>query len=124
MEELPGIPGTTSEAVRRLRWIRRGDFDNCRTYEARTPDGTLKALVAREAVPDSKRPLWHLSVSHSDQDGRPDRMPSWDEIKHAKYTLVQEDVCMVLIFPRKKVPYADAHPTTLHLWEETREIDL
>jgi hypothetical protein len=84
------------------------------------PDGCLRAIVTHDAHP-KYGPLWHISISHRNRDGAPDRCPTWDELKLAKYRLLPPDVDvpMVLIFPRKnnKAPYIDIHPTCLHLWE-------
>jgi hypothetical protein len=38
---------------------------------------------------------WHMSVS------RQDRLPTWDEIAHARYTLVPDEVTMAAILPPK-----------------------
>src|SRR5215471_4395308 len=91
-------------------------------YEEAGPGGRLKAILSRDEVAPG-RLLWHLSVSHTDPDGRPDRCPTWDELKSAKYQLVPDDVVMVLIFPRKKAEYVNVHSTCLHLWEEEKPID-
>ena len=125
------IPGTfTDPLARHIRWIRLADFCFNEVpvgwrYEARVPDGTLQTLVSQDQ-PDNSRPLWHLSVSHRNLDGKPDRVPTWDELKHAKYALVPADVPMVLIFPRKKLPaggYVNLYETCLHLWEAEPGID-
>jgi len=122
-----GIPGTLSPEAARIRWIRKADFLDpvshavCRVYHADVPDGFLVALLSRDLVPpEPGKLLWHLSVSHRDKANRPDRCPNWDELKHAFYRLVQEDVPFVLIFPRRTTPaemYVNIHETTLHLWE-------
>ncbi len=132
---LAGIPGTIAPEATRIRWIRFGDRQDpltgavTRCYEALVADGRLVALLSQDLVPDGTpegKRLWHLSVSHRDQHNRPDRVPSWDELKHAMYRLVQADVPMILIFPRRSTPadqYVDVNPTTLHLWESTEPVD-
>lgn len=125
MESIAGMPGTFHESVKGLRWKRGADavcpltYNTSRTYEAVGPDGFLRALVSQDDTSAGK--LWHLSVSHSSFERKPDRCPTWDELKHAKFSLVPVDVPMVLIFPRKNCPepYVNVHSTTLHLWEST-----
>lgn len=51
----------------------------------------------------------HLSVS------RPDRLPSWDELKKVKNEFLGEDVEAYQVLPKKK-DYVNAHPHCLHLW--------
>ncbi len=36
---------------------------------------------------------WHISIAH------PSRYPSWDEIAHARYKLVPNDVCLAMLLP-------------------------
>jgi hypothetical protein len=53
---------------------------------------------------------WHLSISH------PERYPTWDEIKTARYQLVPNDVTMAMLLPPKE-RYVNIHPNCFHLWE-------
>lgn len=125
MISVVGIHGTISPEAARIRWIRLPDCPQGRAYKATVDDGDLLAVVSHDAAGKNGCKLWHISVSHRDKDGEPDRVPTWDELKHAFYRLVQEDVPMVLIFPRRTLPpeqYVDIHPTTLHLWESTEEM--
>lgn len=122
IDRLPGIPGTTlSKPPRWVRTHQTGATE--RAYRADTEKGTLVAILTRDPVCADGRTLWHLSISHQDRNGKPDRYPTWDELKHAKYQLVPDDVVMILIFPRKTSEYVDVHATTLHLWETDKEID-
>ncbi len=127
MEKIVGIPGTIDASVRQLRWIRMpprlqgnnpGPF-----YSAETADGTLYACVSHEAEGANGRKLWHLSVSHRDRDGRPDRVPNWAELKHARYRLVQADVSMILVFPKPTANHLDLAETCLHLYESEYTVD-
>jgi hypothetical protein len=125
IDDLAGIPGSLSDEARRIRWIRHADMpDGARCYQAATPDGTLAAIVSRDRAGKGGKPLWHLSVSHRGPDDRPDRCPNWEELKHAAYRLIPEDVCLVLIFPRRSAPYVNHYETCLHLWQSEREIDV
>jgi hypothetical protein len=128
---LAGIPGTISAEAGCIRWIHRRDTKDpatgtlCRVYEAVLIDGLLVALLSQDEVSPGRK-LWHLSVSHRDADNRPDRVPSWDELKSAAYRLVQADVPMVLIFPRRSTPkemYVNVYETCLHLWEAEGDVD-
>ena len=121
-------PGTyVNDSTKSIRWNRRPDHGNCRVYESKVHDGWLHCLVSQDPceVRGIVRPLWHLSVSFRSDDGALSRCPTWDELKNAKFNLVQADVAMVLIMPRKNVPYVNVHQSTLHLWESVDpEIDV
>lgn len=120
------IPGTflDPDAMGRLRWRRAVDLEwhgvVLRRYVADVEDGLLSATVGLEPIGTAGRSLWHVSVAHRKMvhgEERFVRYPSWDELKHAKYTLVPADVAMIMVFPRRSVPYVDDHKTALHLWE-------
>lgn len=51
---------------------------------------------------------WHLSISH------PDRYPSWDEIKKARYALVPDEVTMAMLLPPRN-EYVNLHDNCFHL---------
>src|SRR5262245_56756431 len=104
------MPGTFHPSLQGLRWIRNLRVDGpARMYEAEAVDGWLRAMVSRD--PTTHGDLWHISVSHWSRDRKPDRCPTWDELKHAKFSLMPADVPMVLIFPRRAAPYVNEHPT-------------
>ena len=114
------IPGSSMSATT-IRWWRIAyDVEVHRAYRAKVPDGFLVAIVSRDDAGETC-PLWHISISHRDAADVPDRCPTWDEMKSAKYQLVPKDIAMVLVFPRANVPYVDVHPTCLHLWESTEK---
>jgi hypothetical protein len=126
MVGLAGIPGTISSEAKAIRWHRMPDAPAGRVYAADVADGVLTAVVSQDAAGESGRLLWHVSVSHRDREGRKDRVPTWDELKHAAYRLVQADVPLVLIFPRRSTPaenYVNVHDTCLHLWEAETDVD-
>ena len=52
----------------------------------------------------------HLSISH------PTRYPTWDEIAHARYTLVPGDITMAMLLPPQD-QYINIHPNCFHLWQ-------
>ena len=125
MDKLAGIPGTIRDDVKRLNWHRIDDHGGCKRYKAITPDGgMLVAMVGHEPAGKDEKLLWHISVSHRDKNGQPDRCPNWDEMKHAAYRLIQGDIPFMLIFPRRSAPYVDVYSTCLHLWEATEDVDL
>jgi len=124
MEKHAGIPGTISAEAKLIRWQRMPDAECGRTYHADVPDGYLTAVLSQDPAGKNGKLLWHLSVSHKDKFGNPDRCPNWDELKRAAYELVKMDTPLVLIFPRRSAPYVDLHPTTLHLWEDEKDVDL
>lgn len=89
----PTAPGWTADAYRRT-----------------VKDGMLRALVAEEPAG------WHLSISFADDCGRPSRYPTWDEIAHARYELLPDDIDFVMHLPPPG-EYVALHPTTFHLHE-------
>lgn len=76
--------------------------------------GECTIMIAREPAGVEGERLWHLSISC------PDRHPSWDEIKTARYRLLPDDICMGMLLPPSEyyvnVPQQDH---VFHLWEIT-----
>lgn len=76
-------------------------WGNCRVLAGRDPDGS-----------------WHLSISC------PDRNPTWEEIKQARYDLCPHDIAMAMILPPTE-QYVNIHQFTFHLHqiypEETKK---
>lgn len=89
------------------------DGVTAQTYRRNVHDGQLTAIVAEE--PDG----WHLSVSMR-RPGRSQRYPTWDELTHARYTLLPEGVDMVMHLPPLD-EYVALHDTCFHLHEAARE---
>lgn len=54
--------------------------------------------------------LWHMSVS------RNDRLPTYDELKDARYQLMPDVKYAVQIFPPQG-DFVSVHQFCLHLWE-------
>ncbi len=53
---------------------------------------------------------WHLSIS------RPERLPTWEEVRDARYELVPDDATMALLLP-PKTEYVNVHDYCLQLYE-------
>ena len=53
---------------------------------------------------------WHLSIS------RPDKHPSWEEIKQARYDLIPSNVTMAMIFPPPD-EFVNIHEHCFHLFQ-------
>jgi hypothetical protein len=81
-----------------------------RVWRRKVHDGVLVAIVADEPLG------WHLSISHRDHHDELRRYPSWDEIAHARYELLPNDVDFVMHLPPPD-EYVATHPTTFHLHE-------
>lgn len=54
--------------------------------------GECSIIMGREN-PGGGRYLWHLTISH------PERHPSWDEIKTARYRLLPLELCFAMFLP-------------------------
>lgn len=71
-------------------------------------DGPLRVLVSG---PEEREHIgWHISISC------PDRNPTWEEQKRARYEFVPDEVYMVQILPPKS-QYVNRHPFCFH-WHE------
>lgn len=82
-------------AERGITDVRCYQFDGCRVVVAHEPiDGEM---------------TWHLSVQG------PGRLPDWQEILHARDSLLPT-VTMGLYLP-PRIAWSDAHPYQVHLWE-------
>lgn len=53
---------------------------------------------------------WHISISG------PNRYPTWDEVSHARYTLIPDDINMAMMLPKKQ-DYVNVHDYCFHLWQ-------
>ena len=54
--------------------------------------------------------LWHLSISH------PKRLPTYEELKEARYKFMPDNIYAAMIFPPQK-EFVNAMPYCLHLWQ-------
>lgn len=132
MLAIKGIPGTFINAqTRRIWFIEDGEFWTgdvlVKKYKAKVFDGVLGLLVSQDPAGEGGQLLWHISISHR-QGWRHSgeevftRLPTWDELKLAKYTFAPPEVAMAILLPAAGQPYVDDHPTCLHLWEVPREL--
>lgn len=112
---IPSGPGTSPGAALGILWTRLPDVGDMRGYEATAPDGELHAIVTHEPTG------WHLSVSFRPLRGAPLRLPSWDELKDARYRFLPDRAHMAALLP-PRAEWVDIHPTCLHLWEIPAEV--
>lgn len=66
--------------------------------------GACRVIVSQQ------RAGWHLSIS------RPDRLPSWEEIRDARYALVPDSATMALLLPPRS-EYVNVHEFCMQLYE-------
>jgi len=66
--------------------------------------GECRVFVGHEAG------RWHLSIAH------PRRLPTWDELKEARNSLLPDNLLMAMLLP-PKADYINMHPFCFHLWE-------
>ncbi len=76
-----------------------------------------RILITQDPVQEASRIIggddgfrWHLSISH------PQRYPTWDEMKDARYRLLPDDCYMIQILP-PKAQYLNVHERCFHLIE-------
>lgn len=92
-----------------MNWIERIPYHHLRNFTTALPDGQLNVLVGQEPIM-LHRKGWHLSISHTS------RLPTWNEIKDARYRFCPDEAHMAMILP-PKAEYVNVHPTTMHLYE-------
>ncbi len=105
-----------------MDWVEYSPYYNLRVFKAHIDDGILQVLVGREPIMQGEKMGWHLSIAHVskvlDCAGQSvlARLPSWEEIKEARYKFCPDNLCMAMILPPKS-EYVNLHPTTMHLYE-------
>ena len=72
--------------------------------------GFLSSHNCSVLVSSNEEGKWHLSIAHADRD------PTWEEIKHARYHFVPNEIHMVMALPPKEF-YLNFHPHAFHLWQ-------
>jgi hypothetical protein len=76
--------------------------------------GACSIIKAREPAGTDNELLWHLTISH------PDRHPTWDEIKVARYRLLPLDRCFgMLLPPPEYYVNVEEQDHVFQLWEVT-----
>ena len=98
-----------------------------RCFQRRLDDGHLSVFVGREPHGPNGKMRWHLSMSHrsnaiTDARGNPlpGRLPTWEEIKDARYRFCPDEAYMAMILP-PRAEFVNIHPTTMHLYEVSGE---
>ncbi len=73
----------------------------------------VKVFVSREkhkVIPgQTSEYSLHISIS------RPDKYPTWDEIKEARYRFMPRDRDAYMILPKEE-DYVNYHPNCFHIW--------
>ncbi len=98
-------------------------YSNARMYQKGPVNEYLNLMLERRIGRDDPAIFptgrWHLSISVNADNGKEKsfpRLPTWDELKEARYKFLPPDVNMAIMFPPKDV-YYNLHPTCLHLLE-------
>lgn len=71
--------------------------------------GECSVIVSKDAG------HWHLSI------GNPERLPTYEELKEARYKFLPDDIYMAQIFPPTK-EFVNVHKFVLHLWQIDKEV--
>ena len=104
-------PVTAARVVEALRGI---GARNIQIWHRNVGDGELRVIIDEEPMG------WHLSISHAKRSKKgqmsPGRYPKWDEIAHARYEFLPDDIDVVMHLPREE-DYVALHDTTFHLHE-------
>jgi hypothetical protein len=105
-----GDPGTPIERPWKANEI--GYMNEIGLRAKRYSMGGTNILVSREPVRADGALMWHLSIS------RPNRHPSWDDIKAARYRLLPLDLTFAIILPPPdQYTNVEAQDHVFHLWE-------
>lgn len=76
----------------------------CKVYNY----GSCRVIVGQEPAG------WHLSISHHR------RLPTWEEVREARYHFVPDEITMAMILPPKS-QYVNMHRWCFHLWQTEGE---
>jgi hypothetical protein len=77
-------------------------------FVAYQSDDGVRVIVSGIVEADGKR-WWHVSLS------RPNRLPTWADVKTVKNLFVGRDRLAIQVLPRQQ-DYVNYHPHVLHLW--------
>lgn len=81
--------------------------------------GECNILLGRDPAGPGEAYLWHMSISS------PDRHPTWDEIKTARYRLLPSELTFAMILPPPDLYFnLPEQDHVFHLWEieDSREV--
>ena len=67
-------------------------------------------LVATEPTGPKNELRWHMSIAHRK------RLPTWWEVRDARYELIPNEITMVMILPPQE-EYVNAHEHCFHLFQ-------
>lgn len=87
-----------------------------RVFTRRVNDGQLRLFVGREPLGDNGKLQWHLSCSFHPTAPFPLRLPTWEELKEARYEFCPDEAYMAIIMPPKS-EYVNLEETTMHMHE-------
>ncbi len=100
-QNLPDPIEDMERTIQLTQWAEQGKIElGTRAYRM----GECSIIVSHSSAG------WHISIAH------PARYPSWDEIAHARYRLVPNDVCMALLLPPQE-EYVNLHSNCFQMWE-------
>lgn len=98
-----------------MRWTHTSNcpITGCKIYRS----GALNVMVADYESREYKEAgRLHISISH------PSRYPKWDEISDARYSLLPNEVTMMMYLPPKE-EYVNIHENCFHLYESRERFD-
>lgn len=72
--------------------------------------GRCRIIITKDPDKDFPDGAWHLSISTADA------LPSYNEVKRARYGLLPDDIYMAEIFPPLD-EFVNLHQYTRHLWQ-------
>lgn len=90
--------------VERQRYRLRSPYPGAEAWQY----GECRVILSQEWHRGALR--WHMSISH------PERYPTWDELRDARYTFTPSDVVMVMVLPQPE-QYVNTHPNVFQLHE-------
>jgi hypothetical protein len=70
--------------------------------------GECSVCVSKD--PNFGKICWHISIAH------PNRYPTYEEIKEARYEFIPDEAIMAMLFPPKS-QFVNVHPNCFHLWQ-------
>lgn len=92
----------------KAKWRERPEWPTVASFLKWYSWGNCRVMVGQEPAG------WHLSISC------PDRNPTWEEIKQARYDLCPHDVTMAMILPPTN-EYVNIHNFCFHLHQIPNE---